>query len=61
VLGDDVDDAVYSVCTPDGATGTAYDLDAVDVVEQDVLNIPIDALEEFRVYTSAVDEHQDVL
>ncbi len=44
-LGDDIDDAVDGVRSPDGAAGAADDLDAVDVVEQDVLDVPVDALE----------------
>jgi len=40
--------------------GPRDDLDAVDVVEQDVLDVPVDALEELVVGAAAVDEEQDV-
>ena len=45
-LGDDVDDAVDGVRSPDGAAGSADDFDAIDVFEQGVLHFPVGAGEQ---------------
>ena len=36
---DDIDDAVHGVGAPQAGTGTADDLDALDVVDEDVLRV----------------------
>src|ERR1700691_3540903 len=49
-LRNDVDHAVRRIGSPDGAAGTADDLNAIDVVQRHVLHVPIDAGEERRVH-----------
>ena len=57
-LGDDVDDAVDGVGPPERAARSADDFDAVDVLEQDVLDFPVGAGEERRVDAPPVDEDE---
>src|ERR1700730_5772493 len=57
-LGDDVNYAVDSVRSPQSCTGSPNDFDAVDILEHDVLNVPVNSGEERRVYAPAVDEDQ---
>ena len=52
---DDIDDARH--WRPTGSPGTADDLDAIDVVDQEILGIPEDAREQRRVDRSAIDHH----
>ena len=56
--GDDVDHAVDGVRSPQGAAGAADDFDAVDVLEQHVLDFPVGAGEQRRVDAPTVDEDQ---
>jgi len=60
-LGDDVDDAVDSVCAPDRATGAANYLDSLDVLQQHVLELPIDAGKQRCIDAPAINQHQDGL
>ena len=57
-FSDDVDDAVHCVCAPYRRTWTANDLNPVDVLEGNVLSIPIDAGEKRRIDGPPVDQHQ---
>src|ERR1700756_372682 len=58
ILGDDVNHGVDSICSPDRATWPAAHLDALDILQKCVLNLPPDSSEERRVDTSSVDKHQ---
>jgi len=60
-LGEDVDHAVDRVGAPQRATWTADDLDAVDVVQQGVLRVPIDAGVQRGVDRPPVDHHQQLV
>lgn len=60
-VGDDIDDAIDGIGTPQGATRPADDLDAVDVVEEQILILPEDAGEEGIVHDAAVDEDQQLV
>src|SRR5258705_5381038 len=55
---DDVDDAVDRVRAPERAPGAADDLDALDVLQEDVLDLPVGAGEEGRVDAAPVDENE---
>ena len=57
-FGDDVDDPVDSICAPDGTAGSPDDFDPVDILEQCVLDLPINAGKKRRVNGPAVDEHE---
>ena len=57
-LGDDIDDAVYRVCAPDRAAGSANYLNSLDILQQDVLEFPINAREQRGVNAPAVNQHQ---
>src|ERR1700731_263957 len=57
-FGDDIDDSVYGVCSPDGSTWAPNDFDPLNILEQCVLDLPIDTCEQRRVNAPAVDKHQ---
>src|SRR5258708_5063012 len=57
-LGDDVDDSIDGVRSPDGPARSADDFNPVDVLEQRVLYFPIHAGKERRVNATPVDEHE---
>lgn len=57
--GDDVDHPVHRVGAVDRAARAADHLDAVDVLEERVLHLPVRAGEERRVDRAAVDQHED--
>ncbi len=59
VLGDDVDDAIYGIRSPDGSAGSADDFDPVDVVHVGVLRVPIGAGKKRCVDRPAVDQNQN--
>lgn len=61
LLGDDVDDAVYGIGSPDGSSRTTYYFDPVDVFQHEVLNFPVNSREQRRVHGSTVDENTDRL
>jgi hypothetical protein len=54
----DVDDTVDGVGAPESAAGSANDFDAVDVLEQGILDVPPDASEKRVVDEPAVDQDQ---
>ena len=58
---DHVDHPVDSVCAPQGRTGPADHLDALDVFQHHVLGIPEDAGEKRRVDGAAVDQDQQLV
>src|SRR6185437_16118073 len=61
VLGafrDDVDNAVYGIGPPDGASGTGDHLDTVDILNHHVLHVPVHAAEERRVDRTPIYEYQ---
>ncbi len=57
VLGNDVDHAVDRIGPPQGATGTAHHLDALDIVKQSILHVPVDSGKWRRIDTAAVDQN----
>src|SRR5439155_4789286 len=59
--GNDVDDAIDRVGTPQCAAGTADDFDAVDVFEEVVLYVPEHTAIERRVHGATVDQHQELV
>ena len=60
-LRDDVDDTVDRVRAPEGRAGSADHLDSLDVFEQRVLELPVDAREERRVDDAPVDEDEELV
>ena len=59
--GDDVDHAVDRIGPPEGGTWAADDLDALDVLEQGVLDVPEDAGEEVVVEGAAGHEDEELV
>ena len=57
-LRDDVDHAVDGVGAPERAARAADDLDAVDVLEERVLDLPVGAGEQRIVDAAPVDQHE---
>lgn len=60
MFGDDVDDAINGVGSPDGSAGATDDLNAVDIFEHDVVDGPQDTTEQWGIDAAAVDEDEDV-
>src|SRR5712692_8548463 len=58
VLGDDIDHGVDGICSPDGAAWAPDDFDPFDILEQCVLDLPINAGEERSVNAPSIDKHQ---
>ena len=54
-FGDDVDDAIDGVGTPERATRAGDYFDAIDVFEHEMLNIPEDSREKWGIDAAAVD------
>jgi hypothetical protein len=60
-LGDDVDDAVHGVRSPQCARGAANDLYSVEVRQRHVLRFPEHASEQLRVHAASVNHHQHLV
>ena len=60
-LGDHVDHAVDRIRAPDAAAGSAGDLDAVDIGDDDVLRFPEHAGEDRGVDGAPVDQDQHLV
>src|SRR6266478_2865538 len=58
ILGDDIDYSVDGICSPDGSTRASNDFDALNILKQGVLDLPINTCEQWRVNAPAVDKHQ---
>ncbi len=56
---DDVDYTVDSICSPNGAAWSPDDFNAFDILQQCVLDLPINAGKERRVNAPAIDKHED--
>ena len=61
VPGRDVDDAVDRVRAPQARARTANHLDALDVLQQIVLHVPLDSGKQRRVDTARVAQHEQFL
>ena len=61
VLRDDVDHPVDRVRAPQGSAGPAHHLDPIDVFEQEILDVPVDAGKERCVDAPAVDHHEQLV
>ncbi len=59
--GRDVDHAVDGVRAPQRGARSANDLDALDVFEKHVLDVPENAGEQRRIDTSSVREHEQLI
>ena len=59
--GDDVDHAVDRVGAPQRRARPADHLDAVDVLRQHLLHVPVDAAEQRRIDAAAVDQDQQLV
>src|SRR5690606_26285678 len=59
--GDDIDYAIDRVGAPQGASGSRYHFDPLDVVHQRVLRVPEDTGVKRRINTPAVDQHQQLV
>src|SRR6266849_8033453 len=55
LFADDVDYTIYSIGAPQGRARTTDHFNAIDVFEQYVLNIPVYAGQQRRIYVSAFD------
>ena len=55
--GDDVDDAIDGIGSPQRRTRTADHLDTLDILQHQILLAPEDSGEQRRVQTPAVDQH----
>src|SRR5207253_6453267 len=58
VFGDDIDDAVDRIGSPQRRAGTTDDLDAVEIGEKDVLHIPQRSAEERIVDCAPIDQYE---
>lgn len=59
-FGDDVDNAVYCIGAPNRPTRTAYDFDAIYVLDHDVVDGPEHAAKARSVDAAPVDEHKHI-
>ncbi len=59
IFGDDINDAVHRIRTPNGAAGTADHFDPVDVVHVGVLHFPVGAGKECRVNGTPINQHKN--
>src|SRR5256885_1064266 len=59
VFGDDIDDSVDGICSPDGSARASDDLNAFNILKQCVLHLPVHPCEQRRVNAPAIDKHQD--
>jgi len=55
LLGNDVDDAVYGICSPNSRSGTADDLDSFDVGQKKILCVPVHPREHWGVDGASID------
>ena len=55
IFGNDVYNGIDSVCSPDGASGSSDDFNALNILEQCVLNLPVHSGEERRVNGPTID------
>lgn len=60
-LRDDIDDAIDGIGAPHGRAGAADDLDPFDILQHEVLGVPVHAREEWTVDAAAVDHHQQLV
>ena len=60
-LRDDVDHSIHCVGAPQCRARAADDLDAFNIFQHDILDIPENAGKQRRVNTPAVDEHQHLV
>ena len=58
VFGDDVNDSIDSIGTPNAGPWASNDLDSIDVFHQDILNVPKHTAKERGVYRPSVDLDQ---
>src|SRR5882762_1020972 len=58
VFSNDIDYSVDGVCSPNGSTRAPNDFDPLNILEQCVLDLPIDTCEQRGVNAAAVDKHQ---
>src|SRR5438876_12737 len=58
IPGDNVDDAVNGVRSPDGAPWAAYDFNPLHIFEENILEFPVHSGIERSVHTAPVDQHQ---
>src|SRR5216683_422971 len=58
VFGDDVDDGIDGICSPDGSARASDDFDPFNILEQCVLDLPINTGEQRRINAPAVDYHE---
>src|SRR5216684_271294 len=57
-LGDDIDDGINRIRSPDGSARASDDFDAFNILQQGVLNLPINPREQRRVDAPAVDKYE---
>src|SRR5207245_1741268 len=55
---DDIDDPIYGIRSPNRASRPADDFDPLDIFEQRILNLPIDAGKQRRINRSSIDHHE---
>ena len=58
VFGDDINYSVDRICSPDRSARASDDFDSFNILQQRVLDLPINAREQRRVNAPAVDQHQ---
>src|SRR5207245_6147776 len=61
LLADDVDYAIYCVSSPQRGAGAPDHLDPIDILEHNVLNIPVHTGKQRRIHASTVDEDQQLV
>src|SRR5260370_40829878 len=54
VFGNDIDNCVDGICSPDGSARASDDFDPFNILEQCVLDLPINTREQRRVNAPAV-------
>ena len=59
-LSDDVDDAIHGVWSPDRAARSANNLNAINVLQQYILYLPISTRKQGSVDSSAIDEYEHI-
>jgi hypothetical protein len=60
-LAQDVDHAIHRVRAPDRRARTADHFDAIHVINEDLLDIPIDSGEQRRINRASVNHHQQLV
>ena len=61
LAGDDVDHAVCGVRSPNGSGGAANHLDAIDILQREILHIPVNTGEKRSVDISSIDQDKNRL